>query len=1039
MINNSFRRLAELSVLMPLILLVSCKNELEPSVMDEAADGTKVSVQMIASLEQAGDVKTSISDEKDESGIRHISWNAGDEIKAFWSPEGFCTAKAEKEGESTNFTLEIPRETKRIWAVYPSSTNTSFSDGKLNLEIPAQQNGSFADHNISVAEAEISSGNMHFYNVSSCLRLTVTDPQITKAVVRGNNSEPVCGRIAVDIDSDAVVLGAATETSDVIEVALGDRSVYYISILPGVTFGNGVSVELFKGDKSVGCVSSEAFSLTRAQIANLGSLDWLTNRYVSPEGSGKKDGTSWDNAWSVAELKDFLTAADGRTDEERMKFNDLSFRLAEGTYVFAESDIINVEYSAPISFTLYGGFAAEGGSERSGKTIFSGQNSHGILAVKNNAHINFDGISFSNGKGNGGGQAAVRIEGEKADVSFNNCVFSDNSNTATSAAVQVSGLANATFTACEFSNNATTMAAALNVDNATSCLVDACSFVGNSAGTYHGGAVQIKGSCQLKDCTFDSNSAKECGGAVILNLTQTAKTVSLTGCTFLKNSSKKGGAIYAYGSGSEAVFSNCNFGDGTEANANTASGNGAAAYAEDGVRFTFTGCNANGNKAACGAFLGMTGASNVTVDGGSFRDNTATISGGAIQVDSDGTKRAALVVKNAEFAGNRANNGGGAIRLIKENETSAAGYTDITIETCTFSQNSSSNGYGGALDLRNSGTSIVRDCTFDGNSTDIAASYGKGGAINCCAGNVAGGTIEISSCIFKGNGTKGGTEYGLDKGGAVNVGGNGNANNSSFVAYINDCVFQDNHSTQGGAINVAKGTMYMNASSFTGNYITFRYGTTLLADAGTKLRMNNISIANNSYSTTADQKHQAAWFNIGTADILLSNATLIGENQSKTAFTGGNPMLIRFDGLTSGTANFINDIIAFPDQVRVPIQATANFNINVIDCKTGDFNASDLTVLSGTSSKDFVGNSDYFAGLQAEYPSESGKQFYWSWNGNILKGTNTAKATLEAVNTAIQTADADFYSWLQSVGGDVNDALGNARGTETWPGAYQKN
>ena len=96
-----------------------------------------------------------------------------------------------------------------------------------------------------------------------------------------------------------------------------------------------------------------------------------------------------------------------------------------------------------------------------------------------------------------------------------------------------------------------------------------------------------------------------------------------------------------------------------------------------------------------------------------------------------------------------------------------------------------------------------------------------------------------------------------------------------------------------------------------------------------------------------------------------------------------------------------------------------------------------MTVLSGTSSKDFVGNSDYFAGLQAEYPSESGKQFYWSWNGNILKGTTTAKATLEAVNAEIKKADADFYSWLQSIGGDVNDALGNARGTETWPGAYQ--
>ena len=42
------------------------------------------------------------------------------------------------------------------------------------------------------------------------------------------------------------------------------------------------------------------------------------------------------------------------------------------------------------------------------------------------------------------------------------------------------------------------------------------------------------------------------------------------------------------------------------------------------------------------------------------------------------------------------------------------------------------------------------------------------------------------------------------------------------------------------------------------------------------------------------------------------------------------------------------------------------------------------------------------------------------------------------VNTEIQSADADFYTWLNSIGALGKDINANSRGTTSWPGCYQQ-
>ena len=62
---------------------------------------------------------------------------------------------------------------------------------------------------------------------------------------------------------------------------------------------------------------------------------------------------------------------------------------------------------------------------------------------------------------------------------------------------------------------------------------------------------------------------------------------------------------------------------------------------------------------------------------------------------------------------------------------------------------------------------------------------------------------------------------------------------------------------------------------------------------------------------------------------------------------------------------------------------------------------------------------------------------YWAWNGTLATGSPTTMNTLSDVNSKIQSANANFYNWLNTVDGLNKDQRGIARSATTWPGAYQ--
>ena len=131
---------------------------------------------------------------------------------------------------------------------------------------------------------------------------------------------------------------------------------------------------------------------------------------------------------------------------------------------------------------------------------------------------------------NGQGFGGAVIAGEGAAGGFFHCTFAANSAGYSGGAIEVRG-----------------RALALTISD--------CTFTGNDARSF-GGAVQfggIQNTADIARCTFVQNVAGNYGGALGLN----AIPANITDCTFTRNDSWSGGAIYNWASAS--VISNCLF------------------------------------------------------------------------------------------------------------------------------------------------------------------------------------------------------------------------------------------------------------------------------------------------------------------------------------------------------------------------------------------------------------------------------------------------------------------------------------------------
>lgn len=359
--------------------------------------------------------------------------------------------------------------------------------------------------------------------------------------------------------------------------------------------------------------------------------------------------------------------------------------------------------------------------------------------------------------------------------------------------------------------------------------VSGYTFESNTA-TGNGGAVQADQSTSLSvsKCVFNSNSTSADGGAL-----QTWSSIAVAGSEFYKNSANNGGAISFGRLSKSSTVKDCTFG-GTDTETgdlgNTATVSGGAIYSaaqslalsddkELSVENVFIGNKATSTEEGAtpngGAICVVEGVTSVTEY--EFKNNEAT-NGGAIyvsgytasEVDYAGTFEATT----CEFTENKASISGGAVYL----DSSAAG-TSATLSEATFTKNSTS-GNGGAIsnasvktyDDAEQAALTITNCTIGGSNVGNKAS-GNGGAIysetskvklvgdstlaileeNKASGN--GGAVYIYSGELQADGYKFKANNANSLGGAIRL------VNQTITAKISNSEFISNTANNGGAIH----------------------------------------------------------------------------------------------------------------------------------------------------------------------------------------------------------------------------------------------
>ena len=353
-------------------------------------------------------------------------------------------------------------------------------------------------------------------------------------------------------------------------------------------------------------------------------------------------------------------------------------------------------------------------------------------------------------------------------------------------------------------NKANVAGAIYNADGAT-LTVDGVTFASNSSVNNVAGAINNRdGQVTIKKSTFTGNDSGTKAGGAIYNASGNLSTlgaITITGSTFEGNKAGNGGAVWN-GSDGKVDIADSTF-KGNTALAEDGLGQGGAITNADQMTITDGSFANNTAKYSGGAIYNgahaAPGQTSLMIDGTTFTGNSVTadfsttnndkIAGGAIFNDTN----AKLDVKNATFTGNTSSLKGGAIFNRDGN---------VTITSSTFRGNSVPTSAGGAVLNESGNTGITGTITITG-STFEGNKAGNGGAV----WNGFNGKVDITGSTFKGNTAV----AGIGQGGAIT-----NADEMT----ITGSTFEGNQAGKlGGAIfNAASGKLTFNGTNtFTNN------------------------------------------------------------------------------------------------------------------------------------------------------------------------------------------------------------------------------
>jgi predicted outer membrane repeat protein len=412
--------------------------------------------------------------------------------------------------------------------------------------------------------------------------------------------------------------------------------------------------------------------------------------------SGENNGSSWANAF--IDLQDAFDAAESGGE----------IWVADGTYKPGSEQSSTFQLINGVA--LYGGFSGVETSRnqrnwQEHETILSGDIGaiddandncyHVVTGSGTNISAKIDGFTITAGgdadyvgeeEAKGGGM--YNVPGSPTVI---NCTFNDNYVRNAGGGMYNCYYSSPTVTNCTFTNNTSLSGGGMCNFNHSSPTITNCAFIGNKAESGGGMCNSYDGTVVVTNCTFSGNEVDNSSvygsiGGGILNFKNSA---TITNCTFNENSAKgiggTGGGIHNAEVDSITV-ENCAF------SGNTALGGGGGAcnwqWYYSSSPCSFTNCSFNNNEAISGA--------------GMFNWNTGA------------------VVTNCSFSGNAAEQDGGGMRDIKDNNDY---YECSMLTNCTFSGNTAGC-FGGGIKADHLyfkyHTVTVTNCIFWGNDANDA-------------------------------------------------------------------------------------------------------------------------------------------------------------------------------------------------------------------------------------------------------------------------------------------------------------------------------
>ncbi len=438
--------------------LLSCAKVQSPEPSPESPaenqeQSGKIEMEFSA-ISEAG-TKTALGELSE--GLRPITWVKDDEIKIYFN-ESFTTSKALSDGATTTFKANVD-EAPAYYAVYPSSVESSLTDGSISVTIPAKPVASKDFGSIHYAAAIAKNGNLSFKNLCGFIRFEIRNPEIRSLIIRGAGEQLLAGKVSVSFDENGNIgTPSISGGNSRIIATVAEAGVYYIPVLPGINLANGVGFRFYKeGDvASANAIETGVFSLTplsvsRSGIVDLGCIDEriVTDWYIAPTAQGTGDGMSAENAAAGVTFLRRLLAQDDTNDKTKDGLAKgygcigVKVHAAAGEYDFGGEEIVVAwpGHTSAVGTTIEG---APG-------TLFKNNGNSRFFKLGAKAALTFNNLRFTGGKADMGG--ALYLGGDDATIKCDGCVFDGN----LGRAVYLNNAsASAWFNSCVFTGNNST-------------------------------------------------------------------------------------------------------------------------------------------------------------------------------------------------------------------------------------------------------------------------------------------------------------------------------------------------------------------------------------------------------------------------------------------------------------------------------------------------------------------------------------------------------------------------------------------------------